>query len=1162
MTTCFVPRRRWIGFVLMAGAAAASLGGASTAAAAVNETKAQAVAVEAMPDWVRDRSVPAATPARVERAQDGTVYLLNDQQFRARADGHDDWFRFASKVIDRSGLESAGQLTLTYDPAFETVGVAFIRVIRDGKVIDLTRETQFRIVERESDLKDGIVNGSLKVMANLRDVRVGDVVDYATIVHTRSTLWAGQSFHHFSQRFSDPLALRTIRMVWPSGMTPAFKALNSDIAFKTRAIDGGTEWEWSAEDPAPAKGEANVPDGAFQWGRVDVSTMARWADVAAWANGLYQGDETLPADFTARLDAIAKASPAAADRLTAASRYVQDNIRYVGEELGEGSYVPRRPSTVLARGYGDCKDKSLLLALALRRLGIDAVPALVSTSAGERLPDRLPAPTQFDHVIVRAVVDGRVMWIDPTGTHRGGRGAAIVASDLGYALPIRAGQAALEKMEGFADHAGRMSVVEQFAVDEKAPVAMTLHVETRFTEARADQVRAQWASGSARSIADNNLDFYRKRFPGITESRPLVLKDDRDANALTMVEDYTLSHDAFDKAKLSAKFVTRAYALQNVLPDRQTGPRRNPLELPDHIVNEQVIELRVKDRILQPLADIDAKSGPIGFSRVSTRLPDGLRLAYRLDTGTRASVPATDADAVYTVSDQVGDETGIEFYLEKSGRPSEIPGGLDPTLIEAIRPDMEKVQALIEKPDQASKVEALSLIARMSEKLPHPSPAAGLIDGLKGAVLSMLQRPQAALAAFRSATEQFDGNPQVYRAWIGYELDQGTAESAVKALRRTRAVQPEVLASLDEQWIRLALQKVQRLPVDQRTPVREDICLTLVEGGWQQSPRTPMGEAMLGCALMAQARRGQVAEARTLIAQSPPTGPLVVMGMDRRYQALWPELDRLAADHFRGALQAELARSAAAAKAAPGDYKVVMRHMQALRSLGRFDQAIAAGKAMATDRAKIEMVGSDGFWLVNEYAAALNMAGRNDEAIAAMENVLTLGIGQYPELGSLAINHAEMLMSAGRNQAAVDRLNTLATDHSASLSPFGQAWIWADRGCALYRMGRIEESKADEAKLTAKPSENWGAVTRIAACRGDVSAVANLLIARLRDEDARAGVMEQFLTFETPEAQLPADQPILQTLAKARATPALQAEFAKYGRTLRYAGTTQGWSTN
>ncbi len=56
-------------------------------------------------------------------------------------------------------------------------------------------------------------------------------------------------------------------------------------------------------------------------------------------------------------------------------------------------------------------------------------------------------------------------------------------------------------------------------------------------------------------------------------------------------------------------------------------------------------------------------------------------------------------------------------------------------------------------------------------------------------------------------------------------------------------------------------------------------------------------------------------------------------------------------------------------------------------------------------------------------------------------------------------------------------------------------------------------------------------------------------------------MFDQFLTFETAEAQTPTEQAILQTLAKARATPEVQAEFAKYARPLRYAGTSQGWTT-
>jgi hypothetical protein len=137
-----------------------TIGTAATKAAAVTPI----VAIEARAEWVRARAIPEATAARVEQAQNGRAYLLTDEQYLTRADGHDDWFRSSSKVRNRSGLESAGQIDVTYNPSFESIALNFVHLIRDGKVIDLTRETQFRVVERESDLDDGIVSGTLKAI--------------------------------------------------------------------------------------------------------------------------------------------------------------------------------------------------------------------------------------------------------------------------------------------------------------------------------------------------------------------------------------------------------------------------------------------------------------------------------------------------------------------------------------------------------------------------------------------------------------------------------------------------------------------------------------------------------------------------------------------------------------------------------------------------------------------------------------------------------------------------------------------------------------------------------------------------------------------------------------------------------------------------------------
>jgi tetratricopeptide (TPR) repeat protein len=1134
--------------------------GAATAPDTKLSMSARTIPAEPVPSWIRERTIPEATKARVDGAQDGIAYLLSDEQYRTRADGHDSWFRLSTEVTNRSGLEAAGQISITYDPGFESVGVNFVHLIRNGKIIDLTGSTQFRVVEHEEDLDDGIVSGTLKAIANLPDVRVGDIIDYATTTHTRTSLWPGHAFYHLSQRYSDPLAMRALRFVWPAGMAPDVKAINSDVSFARHTSADGTDWEWTAIDPPAMQAEDDVPYTAFQWGRIDISTMKDWAELARWATGLYQGDESLPQDFSARLDAIAKAFPAPGDRLTEAARYVQDNIRYVGEEMGEGSYVPRRPSTVLARGYGDCKDKSLLLAVALRRLGIDAVPALAATKTGDRLPDRLPSPLDFDHVVVRAVIDGKVMWIDATGTHRGGRGTAIVPADFGYALPIRAGQTGLEHMDGYATHAGDVSIVEQFSVDETSATPLTLHVETRSTGARADSSRATWAASSVAKIADGNVEFYRRRFPGLVESKPLQLSDDRDGNTTTMIENYSMSRDAFAKAGILAKMITRAYLLQGVLPDRQPNPRVQPLGLNYDLVDEQTIDLHVKGRVLDPMADLDTKAGPIAFSRHTTKLPDGLRMVYRLDTGPRYFVSAKDAEAVYAVSDRIKDETGIEFYLDKSPQAAPVPQGIDAASWEPIRPDMAKAGDLMQKTDQPSKLAALSLLSALSDKVAHPSAVAGLIDGMKGAVLSDLQRPQAALAALQSSAAQYQGNAAILRLWIAYELDLGTGESVAAALQKVAKSQPDALAGIDRQWVRIAMQKVQKLPSAKREAARGDMCMALAGVGWQQQPRTDFGDDTLGCAITAESLRGDLSDARAGLAKDPPTDTLVTLAIDRRHQALWPDIDRNAGDGFRKSLENEADRATAAAKASPKDYEVVAHQMQALRALGRFADALQAGEALARDKTQIEVTGNDAFWLVNEYASNLRALGRMDEAIAALDGLLALGLDRYPELVSMAINRDEMVIASGRYQAGYDSLSDLEAHHADQLSSYGRMWVWANEDCALRALGRNDDAKATEAKLATKPDDNWSAATAAAACRNDSNAIADMLVARLRDDAARPMALGLFITFEGREAHTPLETAMRAAVAKARAVPEVQAEFRKYGRAIRYAGTTKGWS--
>ena len=92
--------------------------------------------------------------------------------------------------------------------------------------------------------------------------------------------------------------------------------------------------------------------------------------------------------------------------------YVRSSIRYVADERSENAIIPRAPGTVLANGYGDCKDRAFLVAALARALDIEVDVVLLSTD---------PVP-EFEHThvglynhVIAAYDDGEeTVFFDPT----------------------------------------------------------------------------------------------------------------------------------------------------------------------------------------------------------------------------------------------------------------------------------------------------------------------------------------------------------------------------------------------------------------------------------------------------------------------------------------------------------------------------------------------------------------------------------------------------------------------------------------------------------------------------------------------------------------------------------------------------------------------------
>ena len=552
------------------------------------------------PEWVQPLEIPEPSERRLTQIKGGIYYLLADAQTRWEPGQLTRYWRSVTKIVDRSGLEDAASFDESFDPATQQIFLHSIVVRRGDETIDLTRSTEFKTLQRETELESGILNGELTVQAYLEDVRVGDVVDYSFSITSKPKIFADDFASEAYTQWSVPLGVKRVRVTGPSNR-PLQISANSEFPqpVRTDAPDGFTTYEWLLKDPDPIAYEDDVPDWRMQRGTLQVASFESWQQVADAEIGLYDAGGDLPPTFAAKVDAIAAQYTDPEDRLTEAFRLVQDEIRYVGLESGLGAFVPRPTSLVVSRGFGDCKDKTLLLLTALRRLRIEAHPALTDIEEARRLPHVLPSPYQFDHVIVLAKIGERDYWLDPTGTHQGGRGQSIVAPNYGFALPLLPHGSTLREIKQEDQRTPLMETVETYQFDGGDP-ALKLTVQTTYRKDEADTIRRDFASQSLDQISKQYQRYYGEAYPGIELSKPLQVDDDLDRNEVRVREYYRVSKQAVDANQLLSAFRFRASTLTNSISLPSAQERQHEVKLPYPYFRRHTVHLLNTPVSLEP----------------------------------------------------------------------------------------------------------------------------------------------------------------------------------------------------------------------------------------------------------------------------------------------------------------------------------------------------------------------------------------------------------------------------------------------------------------------------------------------------------------------------------------------------------------------------------
>jgi hypothetical protein len=533
------------------------------------------------PDWVDNVDRGSIDDKSLGQITDGTYYLLSDTQVRVEVGRRSTFRRIASKAINSAGVDSLATIEIGFDPAYQTLQLNAIDVIRNGQVSARLGSATVRVLQREIELERRIYDGSKSATIFLEDIRVGDIVDYAYTLRGSNPVFQGREFGTIGLQFNVPVARIHARLLTPVGRDIRVVPKNSALEARVVERDALRSQEWDQRDVPPLLPDAGAPGWYDPYPIIQWSEFPDWQAVTRWALPLYAIPKTLSPQLQSEVERIRRSEPTSEGRLLAALRFVQSEIRYLGVEIGPGSHAPNPPDLVFERRFGDCKDKTLLTLTLLDRLGIEAHPALVNTERQRALSGRMPSPGQFDHVIVRAEIEGRKIWLDPTRATQKADLDHLVQPDFDLALVVDPQGHGLVAMDQDAKASPARLVRVSFDARAGLEKPVLFSVVTTMERERAESMRYTLATTNFEELQKGYLNFYANYFPGLEIVEPMQVKDDERKNRIVMTEHYRIpefSSWSEDSKQHIANIPTPD--LDELLRGPTTTVRNAPLRLP------------------------------------------------------------------------------------------------------------------------------------------------------------------------------------------------------------------------------------------------------------------------------------------------------------------------------------------------------------------------------------------------------------------------------------------------------------------------------------------------------------------------------------------------------------------------------------------------------
>jgi tetratricopeptide (TPR) repeat protein/transglutaminase-like putative cysteine protease len=334
------------------------------------------------------------------------------------------------RVQTPRGVESERTQWISYSPDRQDMKILKARVLRpDGSIIDSHTESERSL----SDTGSRLYYDARARSVSFPTLAPGDVLELAWRLDDTA------NDNLLSDYFGDVAAIQAeipkvnyayVLQAPPGRPLYASSPASVKLDAKEESLpDGSVLRRWTARNVPKLIGEPGMPGRSELAASLHVSTYKDWDSVGRYYWGLVRDQLTPTEEIQAAsreiLAGVKKGDELAAIR--AIYGFVVSRTRYVGLEFGIHGFKPYKVDKVLARRFGDCKDKASLMHALLSAAGIDSRLVLLRMRRQGKI-DPWPASLAiFDHAIL--YVPKYDLWLDGTAELHGSR--ELPAEDRG-----------------------------------------------------------------------------------------------------------------------------------------------------------------------------------------------------------------------------------------------------------------------------------------------------------------------------------------------------------------------------------------------------------------------------------------------------------------------------------------------------------------------------------------------------------------------------------------------------------------------------------------------------------------------------------------------------------------------------------------------------------